>query len=409
MYIPDQLGTPLTPNATKVLLLGAGELGRELTVSFQRLGVEVHAADRYEGAPAQQVAHVSHLVDVADRAAVLALVGQVRPDFVVSEVDLVAADALAEIEEAGTACVVPSAKACSLTVGRERIRRMASEELGLPTTAYRFATTFEEYRAAVEEMGFPCIVKSTVSASGRSHSVVHSEADVEPAWRNSLRGPAGATDVMVERFVNFDYELSLLAARSIDPETGRLATWFSEPIGHLHRDGDLVESWQPMAVNPRAWENARSMAARITNALGGRGLFGVEMFVAGEDVYFSSVSPRPHETGMVTLSTQRFSEFDLHARAILGMPLDMTLISPGACVILHGTGESDTVSYRGVAEALAVPEVDVRLFGKPAVYPRRRMGLTLATAEDVETARQRAREAAAAITVREGDGDPATD
>ncbi len=402
MFTPDRLGTPLTPNATKVLLLGAGELGRELTVSFQRLGVEVHAADRYEGAPAQQVAHVSHIVDVADRDAVLALVDRVRPDYVLSEVDLVAADALAEIEEADVSCVVPSAKACSLTVGRERIRRMASEELGLPTTAYRLATTVEEYREAVTEMGFPCIVKSTVSASGRSHSIVRSEADIESAWENSSRGPDATTDVLVERFVNFDYELSLLAARSIDPGTGRLATWFSEPIGHLHRDGDLVESWQPMEVNPRALENARSMAARITNALGGRGLFGVEMFVAGDDVYFSSVSPRPHETGMVTLASQRFSEFDLHARAVLGMPIDMTLISPGASVLLHGAGESDTVSYHGVAEALAVPEVDIRIFGKPRVYPRRRMGLVLATGEDVETARARAREAAAQITVEDG-------
>lgn len=405
MDIPDQIGTPLTPNATKVLLLGAGELGKELAISFQRLGVEVHAADRYEGAPAQQVAHVPHLVDVSDGAAVLSLVDRVRPDYVVSEVDRVAADALAEIEEAGTSCVVPSAKACSLTVGREKIRRMASEELGLPTTAYRLASTVEEYRAAVAEMGFPCIVKSTVSASGRSHSVVRSEGDVEPAWENSHRGPYADADVMVERFVNFDYELSLLAARSIDPATGRMATWFSEPIGHLHRDGDLVESWQPMEVNPRALENARSMAARITNALGGRGLFGVEMFVAGEDVYFSSVSPRPHETGMVTLSSQRFSEFDLHVRAVLGMPVDMTLTSPGACVLLHSSRESETVSYSGIAEALAVPEVDVRIFGKQGAYPRRRLGLVLATAEDVETARAQAREAAAAVTVNDGASD----
>ncbi len=409
MFTPDRIGTPLTQNATKVLLLGSGEQGKELAVAFHNLGVEVHAADRYEGAPAQQVAHVAHRVDVTDSAALLALVEKVQPDYVIPEVDLVEADTLTAIEGAGQVGVVPSAKSCALAVEREGIRRMASEELGLPTTDYRFATTAEEYEAAVEEMGFPCIVKSTRTLAGRSHTVLRSAEDVEAGWADAHRGPDAQTSVMIERFVDFDYEITILAVRSIDPTTGRLATWFCEPVGHRHEGSDLVESWQPAALSPRALENARSMAARISNAMGGRGVYGVEMFVDGDEVYFSTVSPRPHGTGLVTLSTQRFSEFELHARAILGLPIDVTLTSPGACVILYAEGDAEEVSYSGLAQALSVPEADVRLFGKPFSYPRRRMGAALATAEDTDAARLRAREAAGLVRISEGAGGRAGD
>ncbi|SES16262.1 formate-dependent phosphoribosylglycinamide formyltransferase [Corynebacterium cystitidis] len=393
------LGTPMTNNATKVLLLGSGEIGKELTLSFQRLGLEVHAVDRYEHAPAHQSAHYSYIADICDPQQVEMLIDKVQPDFIVPEIETVATEALRRAEEDGRAVVVPTAKACELTLSREGIRRVASEELGLPTTAYRFAATVEEAQDAAEELGFPCIVKPAISTSGRGHTLVEAPEEIERAWHDAFEPHSIDPQVVVERFVNFDYEVTILAVRSIDPNTGELATWFCEPIGKRHSLGRLVEFWQPAPMSEGAMDNARSMAARITNALGGRGVYGVELFVAGDDVYFSSVTPRPHDTGALTTSTQRFSEFDLHARAIMGLPIDVTLTSPGAARFVHSSESLDTVSYLGVSTALAVPETEVRLFGKPNAYPGRRMGIVVSTADTIGQARQRAEAADRVITV----------
>lgn len=401
-FVSKPIGTAMTGNATTVLLLGAGELGKELTASFQRLGLEVHAVDKYLNAPAHQLAQYAYVADITDPAQVRGLIQRVRPDYVVPEVETVATEVLAEADEAGTV-VVPTAHACELANGREKIRVKAAEELGLPTTAYSFVTTVEEYHEAFEELGFPCIVKPSASAStGRRHVVVNSEDEVDNAWRVVNRGrvePAGEQSVVVERFVDFDCEITILAVRSIDPATGELATWFCEPIGHAHSKGDLVESWQPVALSETAMDNARSVAARITNELGGRGVYGVDLFVSGDDVYFSTVSPRPHESGMVTLASQRFSEFDLHVRAILGLPIDVTMTTPGAVRMLSAPRAFREVSYSGIASALEVPESQIRLFGKPTAYPGRRMGMAVATAETAEEARTRATEAARRVSI----------
>ncbi|MCQ9347485.1 formate-dependent phosphoribosylglycinamide formyltransferase [Corynebacterium phoceense] len=394
----DFVGTPLARNATRVLLLGAGELGKELASAFQNLGLEVHAVDRYKGAPAQQVAHFAYVADVNDEQAVLNLVREVQPDFVVPEVEMVAVSALKQLEEEGQAVVVPTARACELTQDRASMRA-AAESLGLPVSAYKFAESEEELAAACEELGYPCIVKPDIATSGRGHMMVRDAADVPEAWTAVHRIVGDHHRLVAERFVDFDYEATILAVRSIDPETGELATWFSEPIGHRHANGDLVEAWQPLAMSEDALANARSVAARISNELGGRGVYGVEVFVAGDDVYFSSVSPRPSDTAMVTAYTQRFSEFELHARAILGYPIDVTLVSPGASVILHADSDIQDAAYTGLAEALAYEETDVRLFGKPGAYAGRRMGLVTATGETVDLARDRANLAATKISV----------
>ncbi|AIT61905.1 formate-dependent phosphoribosylglycinamide formyltransferase [Corynebacterium doosanense] len=394
----DRIGTPMSGNATTVLLLGSGEIGKELTIAFQRLGLEVHAVDRKSDGPAHQVAQYQYVADVSDPEQVRSLVRRVRPDFVVPEIEGTAVEVLREIEEAGSAVVVPTARACELTAGRESLRITAAEELGLPTTAYEVVTTLEEFAAAFEELGFPCVAKPAESSGGRRHVRVDSAEQIERAWR-SVREPGAEDSVIVERFVDFDDEITILAVRSVDPATGELATWFCEPIGHRHEDGVLAESWQPLHLSEAARDNARSVAARISNALGGRGVYGVEMFVAGDDVYFSSVSSRPHDTGTVTLATQRFSQFDLHARAILGLPIDVTLTSPGAAANLVAEKSSRIVSYSGFAECLAVPETDVRIYGKPTAHAGRQMGVVLTTAETVEQARENAREAASHLTV----------
>lgn len=398
MDVAQRIGTPQTPNATKVLLLGAGELGRGLTEAFQKLGLEVHAVDRYAGAPAAQIAHYAHVADITDQAAVLELVERIRPDYVVPEVENVAVAALSQLEAEGECAVVPTARACELTQDRASIRA-AAKNLGLPTTAYRFATTRQELAEACAELGYPCVIKPDVATSGKGHMIVRSAEDVEEAWLSVRRVSSDEHRVVAERFVDFDYEATILAVRSLDPATGKLATWFSEPIGHRHERGDLVEAWQPLAMSQRALENARSVAARISNELGGRGVYGVELFVAGDDVYFSSVSPRPSDTAMLTEYTQRLSQFDLHARAILGYPIDVTMITPGASYMLHADQELEDVSYAGVAAAMRVAETDVRLFGKPNAYAGRRMGLVVSTAEDVEEARDHAAIAASRIAV----------
>ncbi|MDO5730538.1 formate-dependent phosphoribosylglycinamide formyltransferase [Corynebacterium sphenisci] len=400
MLSPAAIGTPRTEGALRVLLLGSGELGKEVAIAFQRLGVEVHAADRYPQAPAHQVAHAWYELDMTDPAAVRELVERVRPDFVVPEIEALATDALGEIAESGAATVVPTARAVALTMNREGIRRLAAEELGLPTSRYRFAGDRAEFEAAVAEIGFPCVVKPVMSSSGKGQSTLRSAADLDAAWAHAIGGGRVAGQrVIVEGFVDFEYEITLLTVRSVDPSTGEPATWFCEPIGHRQEDGDYVESWQPMPMSQVALDNARSVAARVTGALGGRGVFGVELFVHGDDVWFSEVSPRPHDTGLVTMGTQRCSEFELHARAILGLPVDVTLTSPGASAVIYGGVDATAPEYSGLAAALAVPESQVRLFGKPEAHPRRRMGVAVATAEDVDEARRRAAAAAAAVRV----------
>ncbi|MGJ4124498.1 formate-dependent phosphoribosylglycinamide formyltransferase [Corynebacterium macclintockiae] len=402
MYTPEAIGTPLTPTALKVLLLGASELGRELAIALQRLGVEVHAADRYVGAPAHHVANKAHVLDIYDGESIRRLVQEVRPHFIVPDVESLPADVLQEIEGAGVASVVPTALANRLTMNREGIRTFAHDKLGLPNSAFRFASTPEEMTRAAEEIGYPCVVKPVMGSSGAGQSYVGGADELEAAWNEAMKNSRfNVQRVMVEQYILFDYEVTILAVRSIDPATGREATWFCEPIGHRQDRGDYVESWQPAHMSEDALDTARSIAARIATALGGRGVFGVELFVKGDDVYFSEVSPRPHDTGMVTLGTQRFSEFDLHARAILGLPIDTTLISPGASAVIRCEDRADgDIEYVGVNKAMAVEETNVYLFGKPRALTRRRMGVTVATAEDTGQARQRAEEAAGYIKVR---------
>lgn len=402
MYTPEAIGTPLTPTALKVLLLGASELGRELAIALQRLGVEVHAADRYVGAPAHHVANKAHVLDIFDGESIRRLVQEVRPHFIVPDVESLPADVLQEIEAAGVASVVPTALANRLTMNREGIRTFAHDKLGLPNSAFRFASTPEEMTRAAEEIGYPCVVKPVMGSSGAGQSYVGGADELEAAWNEAMKNSRfNVQRVMVEQYIPFDYEVTILAVRSIDPATGREATWFCEPIGHRQDRGDYVESWQPAHMSEDALDTARSIAARIATALGGRGVFGVELFVKGDDVYFSEVSPRPHDTGMVTLGTQRFSEFDLHARAILGLPIDTTLISPGASAVIRCEDRADgDIEYVGVNKAMAVEETNVYLFGKPRALTRRRMGVTVATAEDINQARQRAEEAAGYIKVR---------
>ena len=389
---PVRIGTPLTPGATRVMLLGAGELGKEVIIAFQRLGVEVIAVDRYDNAPGHQVAHHAYTIDMSNPEELLALIDAQQPDFVVPEIEAIATDALAKVEAKRRSVVIPTARATQLTMNREGIRRLAAEELGLPTSPYAFADSLDEVRQALSHIGFPAVIKPVMSSSGKGQSVVRSEADVETAWDYALKG--GRVDlglVIVEGFVDFDYEITLLTVRAIN------GTSFCEPIGHLQESGDYIESWQPQPMSDAALASAREVAERITTALGGRGLFGVELFVQGDNVYFSEVSPRPHDTGLVTLRTQRFSEFELHARAVLGLPIDTTLLSPGASAVIYGGVDADGISFEGVADALAVPETDLRLFGKPASFVRRRMGVAVSTASDIETARARAREAAGKV------------
>ncbi|MDN6619530.1 MAG: formate-dependent phosphoribosylglycinamide formyltransferase [Corynebacterium variabile] len=400
MYTPDAIGTPGAANATKVLLLGSGELGREVTIALQRLGVEVHAVDRYTGAPAQRVADLQYTIDMTDPQAVRALVEQVRPDFVVPEIEALATDALAEVEDAGLATVIPTARATQLTMNREGIRTLADKELGLPNSRHVFASTYEEFEDGVRQIGIPCVVKPVMSSSGKGQSYIRDAEDIAPAWEYAMNGGRFRSErVIIEQFVPFDYEITLLTIRSVDPATGEDATWFCEPIGHRQQHGDYVESWQPAQMSEEALGAARSVAARITGALGGRGVFGVELFIKGNDVYFSEVSPRPHDTGMVTMGSQRFSEFDLHARAILGLPIDTTLVSPGASAVIYGGTEGDAPSYAGLAQALNVPEADVRIFGKPVAHERRRMGVAFTTAESTDLARQTAKKAADAVSL----------
>ncbi|MCE3549993.1 formate-dependent phosphoribosylglycinamide formyltransferase [Pseudonocardia sp. RS11V-5] len=390
-----RIGTPLAPSATRVMLLGAGELGKEVVIAFQRLGVEVVAVDRYPDAPGHQVAHRAHAIDMTDPVALTAVIEQEQPQYVIPEIEAIATTALLAVEEAGTATVVPTARATRLTMDREGIRRLAAEELGLPTSPYAFADSLDEVSAAIDDgIGFPCVLKPVMSSSGKGQSVLRSAADLGPAWDYAMAGGRVAgTRVIVEGFVDFDYEITQLTVRAAD------GTHFCAPIGHLQEHGDYVESWQPQPMSEAAAAAARDVAGRITEALGGRGVFGVELFVRGDEVLFSEVSPRPHDTGLVTLATQRLSEFELHARAVLGLPVDVSLRSPGASAVIYGGVDAKAVGFEGVDAALAVPGTDVRLFGKPESFATRRMGVAVAAADDVETARSRATEAAGLVRV----------
>jgi len=389
------LGTPLSPAAIKVMLLGAGELGKEVVIELQRLGVETIAVDRYGDAPAQQVAHRAHVIDMTDASALRAVVQAERPHIIVPEIEALATAELLEIEKAGLATVIPTARAAHITMNRERIRRLAAEELGLPTSPYAFASSLEELQAATVRIGYPCFVKPVMSSSGKGQSRLKSPDDIGPAWQKALEaGRVREARVIVEGEVRFDFEITQLTVRSVD------GTHFCEPIGHVQKEGDYVESWQPQAMGEAARAKAREMAGAVTGALGGRGIFGVELFVKGEEVWFSEVSPRPHDTGLVTLISQYQSEFALHARAILGLPVNCDMCAPGASAVIYGGVEAGALKFDGVAEALAVPHSELRLFGKPQSFVKRRMGVALARGSDTDQARARAARAAAAIHPR---------
>jgi len=394
-----RIGTPLTPNAIRVMLLGSGELGKEVAIELQRYGAEVIAVDRYPNAPAHQVAHRSHVIAMTDGAALRALVEKERPHLIVPEIEAIATDMLAEIEKEGLTEVIPTARAAQLTMNREGIRVLAAEELKLPTSPYAFAASAAELAAGAQRVGFPCFVKPVMSSSGKGQSYVESAADVQAAWDYAMAGGRVERQlVIVEGRIDFDYEITLLTVRA-KGASGEVETFFCAPVGHRQVKGDYVESWQPQAMSALALERSRDIAGKVTAALGGRGIFGVELFVKGDDVWFSEVSPRPHDTGLVTLASQSQSEFALHARAILGLPVSTALSSPAASAVIYGGVEARGVSFEGLDQALSVPESDVRLFGKPEAYASRRMGVAVARGKDVTEARARAAEAASRVKV----------
>lgn len=395
-----QIGTPLSPSATRVMLLGAGELGKEVIIALQRLGVEVIAVDRYDGAPGHQVAHRQQTIDMSDGNVLARLIDSEKPAIVVPEIEAIATETLLELEKAGVCKVIPTARAANLTMNREGIRRLAAGELRLPTSRYAFADSFDELRVAVEGqggIGYPCILKPVMSSSGKGQSRVDGPDELAVAWGHAnAGGRVNKGRVIAEGVVDFDYEITQLTVRAIG-QGGKVETHFCEPIGHVQVKGDYVESWQPQAMSGKALARAREMAKAVTDNLGGQGVFGVEFFVKGDDVWFSEVSPRPHDTGMVTLISQRQSEFELHARAILGLPVDVSPRGPGASAVIYGGVDAAGVRFEGVDAALRVPGTDLRLFGKPVSYTRRRMGVALAEGQDVEEARARAKEAASRV------------
>jgi phosphoribosylglycinamide formyltransferase 2 len=392
------LGTPLSPAATRVMLLGSGELGKEVLIALQRLGVETIAVDRYENAPGQQVAHHAHTITMSDPAALRALIEREKPDLVVPEIEALATSELQALEAEGVVRVIPTARAARLTMDREGIRRLAAETLGLPTSPYVFCDSLAELQAAIDDrIGYPCIVKPVMSSSGKGQSKIDGPADVKAAWDYAMAGGRVSHGrVIVEGFIDFDYEITLLTVRSLGAN-GAVQTSFCAPIGHVQVKGDYVESWQPMRMDPAALASAERIAKAVTDDLGGQGLFGVELFIKGADVWFSEVSPRPHDTGMVTMITQWQNEFELHARAILGLPVDVSLKSPGASAVIYGGVDAKALRFDGLADAMRVPQTEVRLFGKPESFVRRRMGVALAHDADVERARVLAKEAAGKV------------
>jgi len=412
--MPITLGTPLSPSATKVMLLGSGELGKEVLIALQRLGVETTAVDRYENAPGQQVAHHARTITMSDPAQLKSLIESERPHLVVPEIEAIATPMLEELEAAGTVRVIPTARAARLTMDREGIRRLAAETLGLPTSPYRFCDSAEELQAAIDgtdgqpAIGFPCVVKPVMSSSGKGQSKLDGPADVQKAWDYAMSGGRVSHGrVIVEGFIDFEYEITLLTVRALAAD-GSIQTHFCEPIGHKQVSGDYVESWQPQPMPSLALQRAQDIARAVTDDLGrgldgqpsGQGLFGVELFVKGDEVWFSEVSPRPHDTGLVTLATQHQSEFELHARAILGLPVDTRLRNPGASAVIYGGMDAQGIAFDGVDEALRVPDTDLRLFGKPESFTKRRMGVAVARADDVDTARANAKLAAGKVKPR---------
>jgi phosphoribosylglycinamide formyltransferase 2 len=393
-----KIGTPLSDSALRVMLLGSGELGKEVIISLQRLGVEVIAVDRYENAPGHQVAHRFHEIDMTDAVALRELIQQEAPHIIVPEIEAIATDELTKIEAENIAEVIPTAKAIRLTMNREGIRTLAAEELGLQTSKYGFASSLDELLEVSKTTGFPCIVKPVMSSSGKGQSTAHNAEELAKCWDYALSGGrVNHGRVILEEMIHFDYEITLLTVRSIGVN-GEIETSFCEPIGHRQEKGDYVESWQPQIMSETALQAARDIAKKVTDSLGGHGLFGVELFIKDEQAYFSEVSPRPHDTGMVTMVTQFQNEFDLHARAILGLPVNTALHSVGASAVIYGGIDARGISFSGLEKALADPDTDLRLFGKPEAYLRRRMGVTLARADDTDSARLKAKQAADAIT-----------
>ena len=411
MGIMNRIGTPLSQSATRVMLLGCGELGKEVIIALQRLGCEVIGVDRYPDAPGMQVAHRSHVATMTDGKALRALIEREKPHLVVPEIEAIATATLVDIERDGAGGhfpeIIPTARAAQLTMNREGIRRLAAEELGLPTSPYRFADSLAGLQAAIDgvggpAIGYPCVGKPVMSSSGKGQSLLKTAADLGPAWDYSqAAGRVGAGRVIVEGFIDFDYEITQLTVRAVGA-SGGVETFFCEPIGHIQVNGDYVESWQPMAMTPIALRKSRDIALAVTGRLGGRGIFGVELFIKGDQVWFSEVSPRPHDTGLVTLATQRLSEFELHARAILGLPVDTSLRRPGASAVIYGGMEQKGIAFEGVGDALQVPESDLRLFGKPESFVKRRMGVAVATADTTEDARTRAKLAASRVRPVQG-------
>lgn len=393
-----KIGTPLSPGATRVMLLGAGELGKEVIIALQRFGVEVIAVDRYADAPGHQVAHRAHVINMADGAALRALVEKERPHIIVPEIEAIATDMLAEIERDKLAEVIPVARATQLTMNREGIRRLAAETLELPTSRYAFAASETELKEAIDGgIGYPCIIKPVMSSSGKGQSTVNGPEDVARAWEYAMSGArVNQVRVIVEETIKFDYEITQLTVRAMG-DSGKVETFFCDPIGHVQVKGDYVESWQPQAMSTKALARSREIAQKVTDNLGGRGIFGVELFVKGDHVWFSEVSPRPHDTGMVTLISQVQNEFELHARAILGLPVSVALRAPGASAVIYGGMEARGIAFEGVDEALRVPQSDLRLFGKPEAFTRRRMGVALANGANTEEARARAKLAASKV------------
>jgi phosphoribosylglycinamide formyltransferase 2 len=387
-----RIGTPLSSSAFRVMFLGGGELGKEVVIELQRLGVQTIVVDRYANAPAQQVAHRAHVIDMTDAKALRALVEQERPHLIVPEIEAIATDELVRIEADKLATIIPTAKAAHTTMNRERIRVLAAEERKLPTSPYAFASSLEELQAGIDKIGFPNFVKPVMSSSGKGQSRLKTQADVAPAWDYAMSaGRVKQPRVIVEGQVMFDFEITLLTVRAAS------GTHFCEPIGHVQVDGDYVESWQTQAMSAKALERSQDIAGKVTDALGGYGIFGVELFVKGDDIWFSEVSPRPHDTGLVTLVSQVQSEFALHARAILGLPVDTSLRAPGASAVIYGGLEAEGIAFDGVSEALAIPETELRLFGKPESFKKRRMGVALARGRDTDQARERAKQAASAV------------
>jgi len=396
--MPSRIGTPLSPSATRVMLLGSGELGKEVIIALQRLGVEVIAVDRYADAPGHQVAHRGHVVQMTDPKELRQVIERERPNLVVPEIEAIATDVLVDIEREGLAEVIPTARAVQLTMNREGIRRLAAEQLSLATSPYQFVETLPDLMAAITNtIGYPCVLKPVMSSSGKGQSLIKSSDDLMKAWHHmQAGGRVKQNRAIVEGFIEFDYEITLLTVRALG-RSGGVETRFCEPIGHVQVNGDYVESWQPQPMTPAALAKAREIAGRITGELGGRGIFGVELFVKGDQVWFSEVSPRPHDTGMVTMCTQAQSEFELHARAILGLPVDTRLREPGASAVIYGGIDARGIAFDNVAIALEVPQTDLRLFGKPESHVKRRMGVALANGPDITEARLRAKLAASRV------------